>query len=328
MLAIEKMAVVPLRSDGDTDTDFYRVREDLFLVQPNYLSTILSTLGQSIVPIVAIVPGENTVRCLGTGFFVSAEGLLVTAAHVVIDPIERRYGGVRQVDENNWFMGDLNLGVMIMTNPVFQPKGWVFRRIEWAGLLAEHTEHPLPIRGVDLKLTSDTAICKAATPPDNWLYQPLSIVQPGIRGVGLTVGKAATAIGYAGMRDVPLNEEQDGARSGDFQFHLHVATGNILEHFADNTNNRRVPTPGACFSASLKLPGGMSGSPIFDDERFYVHGVVSKGWEDEAGPINHGYGSMLAHSLPLPIKPLSDRSLLDLIKERGNGIPIIGIPGA
>ena len=98
MLAIEKMAVVPLRSDGGTDTDFYRVREDLFLVQPNYISTILSTLGQSIVPIVAIVPGENTVRCLGTGFFVSAEGLLVTAAHVVIDPIERRYGGVRQVD--------------------------------------------------------------------------------------------------------------------------------------------------------------------------------------------------------------------------------------
>ena len=51
--------------------------------------------------------------------------------------------------QNSWFMGDLNLGVMIMTNPVFQPKGWVFRRIEWAGLFAEHTEHPLPIRGVE-----------------------------------------------------------------------------------------------------------------------------------------------------------------------------------
>jgi hypothetical protein len=322
------MAVVPLEAEDKQDSDFYPVREDLFTVQPNYIGTICSTMGQSIVPVVAIIPGEDRVRCLGTGFFISCTGLLVTAAHVITDPIERKYGGVREIDEQNWFIGDLNLGVMIGTNPVFQPKGYFFRPIEWAGFLGARTENPLPIRGTDLKLTSDTAICKVAPMLDGAPYQPLSIIQPGIQGVGLAVGKRATVVGYAGMQDVELHPERNGIRPGDFHFDLHVSKGEILERFPDNAVSRKVSTPGACFSASLKLPGGMSGSPIFDDERIYVHGVVSKGLEDENGPTDLGYGSMLVNSLALPIKPLEGKSLLDLMTTGGHGIPQVSIPDA
>ena len=136
------------------------------------------------------------------------------------------------------------------------------------------------------------------------------------------VGKAATAIGYAGMRDVDLAQESENVISGEFFFDLHVSTGAILERFPDNLATRSVSTPGACFSASLNLPAGMSGSPIFDDERIYVHGVVSKGWVDE----NLGSGSMLAHSLGLPIKPLSNRTLPDLLKSQDHGFPILRGP--
>jgi hypothetical protein len=72
----------------------------------------------------------------------------------------------------------------------------------------------------------------------------------------------------------------------------------------------------------------MSGSPIFDDERIYVHGVVSKGWEDENGPTDFGFGSMLAHSLALPIKPLGDKALLELQKSNDHGMPKLSVPGA
>src|SRR4029077_5469071 len=121
---------------------------------------------------------------------------------------------------------------------------------------------------------------------------------------------------------------KNGVRSGDFRFDLHVSRGEILERFPDNAANRDVSTPGACFSASLKLPGGMSGSPIFDDERIYVHGVVSKGLEDENGPTDLGYGSMLANALALPIKPLEGKSLLDLMTTGDHGIPRLRIAGA
>jgi hypothetical protein len=89
-----------------------------------------------------------------------------------------------------------------------------------------------------------------------------------------------------------------------------------------------VSTRDACFSASLKLPGEVSGSPIFDDQHIYVHGVVSKGLEDEGGPSDFGFGSMLANSLALPIRPLAGRSLLDLMKSGGDGIPRMCIPDA
>ena len=326
--AIEKMASVPLASAPDGDRNFYPIHDEPLIIQPNYISTVLSTLGQSIVPIVAIVRGENAIRCLGTGFFVSADGLLITAAHVVIDPIERNYGGVRKSSEESWLMGELELGVMISTNPIFQQKGWVFRRIEWAEFLAQQTQQPLPFQGSQLKLTSDTAICKVERPPDAWLYQPLSVIQPGIRGLGLAVGKRAIAIGYAGMQDVSLDPPEGGLQSGDFHFDLHVTVGEVTEHFPDNATNRRAMTPGPCFSASLKLPGGMSGSPIFDDERIYVHGVVSTGMQDEHGPVSHGHGSMLASSVSLPIHHLGNLSFLDLMESGNHGIPKLSIPDA
>ena len=144
----------------------------------------------------------------------------------------------------------------------------------------------------------------------------------------MAVGKKATAIGYAGMQDVELRPEKNGMRLGDFQFDLHVSKGEILERFPDNAVNRKASTPGPCFSASLKLPGGMSGSPIFDDEHIYVHAVVSRGLEDENGPTDFGYGSMLANSLVLPIGHLKGKSLLDLMTAGSEGIPQIRIPGA
>lgn len=159
-------------------------------------------------------------------------------------------------------------------------------------------------------------------------HQPLPMIQPGLRGVGIAVGKSATAIGYAGMQDVELAMENSKVASGDFRFELHVSKGTVLERFPDNAERRHVPTPGACFSASMKLPAGMSGSPIFDDERIYVHGVVSKGWEDESGPISHGYGSMLGHSLGIPIRVFDGKTLLDLVKDQEHGIPKLFIPDA
>ena len=229
--AIETLKSIPLKlRSGSRDASFFAIEDDLVVESPALVGTIKSVLGHSIAPIVAHVPGER----------------------ILTDPIERQYGSVKELDNRTWNLGNLALGVMIPLNPILQGSGYVCRDIEWAGFLAERAEKPLPIAGVNLKLTSDTAICKVSPIAEGIPYQPLAIVQPGLAGTGMGVGKIATAIGYGEMREVELQRESERVMSGDFFFDLHVSTGVILERFPDNMTSRQVPAPGACFSAALQ----------------------------------------------------------------------------
>jgi len=324
---IKNLFGMTLRPSVGSDSHFFRIANDLVTQQPSLFGTTTSILGQSVVPLVAHVPGERVLRCLGTGFFVSCSGLLITAAHVVSDPIERQYGGVRELDDRAWQLGNLKLGVMIAINPLTEGVGYIFRDIEWAAFLGERAERPLPIAGVRLKLTSDVAICKVSQIAEGIPHQPLAIVQPGLVGVGLGVGKNAVAIGYGEMHDVELMQQSERVVSGNLSFHLNASAGTITERFPDNLTERQVPTPGPCFSAALQLPPGMSGSPIFDHEGIYVHGVVSRGWSDESGPARFGFGCMLAPLLGIPIKPLGNRTLLELRASGTHGFPRLQGPG-
>ena len=325
--SIDGLFGMALKPCGDQADGFFRIHDGVLAEQAGLLGTTSFFLGQSIVPVVVQIPGERSLRCLGTGFFVSCSGLLVTAAHVITDPVEKKYGGVRELDDRSWHLGDLRLGVMIPLNPLLEGRGYLFRDIEWAGFLGERKEHPLRVAGATLTLSSDTAICRVSPIAQGVPHQPLAIVQPSLVGVGLGVGKNAMAVGYGEMRHVELTGESGRVLSGDFPFHLHVSEGAILERFPDNLSERRVPTPGPCFSAALRLPPGMSGSPIFDDEGIYVHGVVSRGWLDEGGIARFGFGSMLAAAMQVPIKPLGNRTLLELQESDEHGFPKLQGPG-
>ena len=313
--------------EGDK-SDFFLIRDDLINTQSvAFLGTTGFALGRSIVPVVAHVQGESVLRCLGTGFFISCSGLLVTAAHVITDPIERQYGGVSEHKDLTWYAKNLHLGVLIPRNQLFGAGGYFYRPVEYATFLSEPQDCMLPISGVDLKLKSDIAICKVMAIREEAPYQPLTIVQSGIVGKGMAVGKTATAVGYGGMRDVELIRESAHVFSGEFSLDLYASRGVIEERFPDNFVEPCVPTPGPCFSAAMQLPGGMSGSPIFDEEGIYVHGVVSKGWVDENGPTRFGFGSMLAPSMGLPIRFLGDQSLLDLFEDDEHGFAKLRGPG-
>src|SRR3990170_4283965 len=108
---IAAMTSIPLNASEDTDEAFFAIRDDLVVAQPALAGTIRFVLGQSIVPIVTHVQGEAVLRCLGTGFFVSCTGLLITAAHVITDPIERQYGKVAELPDLTLQGGELNFGV-------------------------------------------------------------------------------------------------------------------------------------------------------------------------------------------------------------------------
>ena len=107
-----------------TGADFFVVQDDIVVTQhPPIGGTIKSVMGESIVPVVALVAGQNKVRCVGTAFFVSCTGLLITAAHVVTDPIDRKYGNVKVGDDGSLRAYEMNLGVLVPNNPLFQIPG-------------------------------------------------------------------------------------------------------------------------------------------------------------------------------------------------------------
>lgn len=305
---------------------FFEIYDNIITGQPAYVNTVQAALGQSIVPIVALSADGTTMKCLGTGFFISADGLLLTAAHVISDPIEREYGAPHRLADGSWTLGELQLGVLIATNPILEGRGWAFQPILWASFLANETDSPFPGGKSELKLTSDTAICRIGI-GSGQVCQPLSMIQRGIQGIGLLPGKRAMCIGYSGMTDLTINPKTRTIEDPK-PFRLHVSLGNVIEQYPDNGVDRTVRTPGACFSASLTLPPGMSGSPIFDDEMIYTHGVASSGLEDESGPTNFGFGSMIKFSLGIPIKFLDNMTLQDILNSSASGIVNLSIPDA
>lgn len=103
-----------------------------------------TSLGQSIVPIVAHSHGDLEMRCLRTGFFVSCSGLLITAAHVIADPITSRKGGTKPLDHRNWQLQNSDLGVMVRLPSLPPESRYIFRPIEWAAFLGQPT-HREPI---------------------------------------------------------------------------------------------------------------------------------------------------------------------------------------
>lgn len=51
-------------------------------------------------------------------------------------------------------------------------------------------------------------------------------------------------------------------------------------------------------------------------------------WEDERGPARFSFGCMLAQSLSLPIRPLGEKTRLELQRTSRYGIPKLTIPDA
>lgn len=58
-----------------------------------------------------------------------------------------------------------------------------------------------------------------------------------------------------------------------------------------------------------------------------MHGVVSKGLENETGIVEHVFGSMLAPSMGLSIGRLGGASLIELQRAGKDGIPPLQGPG-
>lgn len=77
-------------------------------------------------------------------------------------------------------------------------------------------------------------MCKVAPIQADVPYQPLTIVDRSLAGVGMGLGKRATAIGYGAMEPIPLRNESGRLIPEHLPFEMHVSSSVILERFPDN----------------------------------------------------------------------------------------------
>ncbi|MCH8187914.1 MAG: hypothetical protein IIB66_04280 [Proteobacteria bacterium] len=116
------------------------------------------------------------------------------------------------------------------------------------------------------------------------------------------------------MKDIPLEIRNGRSVVGDFEHDIYVSIGEVLDVFPENHLNKDVPTPGPCFDFRAKIPGKMSGGPIFGAEGAVVRGVVSSSYTGE----KHAYGSMMGPVMHLPM--MENVSLKSLMESGNEGI--------
>ncbi len=326
--AIHGMKGVDLKPREGFERDYFKIEDEMVMLTDRpgpVMRDLFSTFGltefiirQSIVPIVAWNEGDQGMRCIGTGFFISASGLLMTAAHVIRDPIDDQYADFTKIGEKTIrFDKSLKMGVLIPTNPAMRnAPAEIFNApdeirealsiiapIEWATNWGQEVVGPLFHMKPEYKLDLDIAVCKIAANQIGGSYQPLNIGQHDLR-----VGDRAVAIGYAEMKNIQFGDQEA------YEPSLVVSVGSVTNVYPDNITKKEATTPGPCFEFDARIPGKMSGAPILVGSGIVTKGVVSRSWQDE----RRASGGLIAPMMGLNLA--NGKSLLQLMEDGSEGI--------
>jgi hypothetical protein len=327
--AISDMKGLTLRSDSGQDERYFLLRGDLELMtnHPNgKFVDVLSLFGttdylmqQSIVPVVAWLEGEAAIRCIGTASIISCTGYVITAGHVLLDPLESGYGA-RRIGGKVEHREELNFGVMIpymaSAGGIYFTKAFRFFPFEKMWAWGEWKESPLLHEQDRWEYLTDVAVCKIPEMPNGQAHQPLNMsLNPFVPG------EEAYSLGYAEMPDIQINPKTGSISDSAFRLNTYVTAGNIINTFPQNHVAREVSTPGPCFDFNARVPGKMSGAPVFGAQGAVIRGVVSRSFSGE----EHAFGSMLGPAMEFPLDEpeLKGRSLRTLLENGNEGMSLV-----
>lgn len=329
---ISDMKGLELSAGSADDGQYFVLRGDIQLMTNRpigSLENIMSSFGpidflmqQSIVPVVAWLEGEHAIRCIGTASIISCTGYLLTAAHVLMDPIESGYGATRDGQQVR-LSDNLNFGVLMpfwaQSTGMNMQKAFRFFPFDQIWNWGEWKRSPLLHENDRWEHHTDIAICKIQEMPNGGTHQPLNMsLNPFVPD------EDAYALGYAEMPDIQLDPKNGNLVDRKPNMELHVSAGNIIQTYPQNDIEKEVPTPGPCFDFNARIPGKMSGAPIFGARGAVIRGVVSRSFSGE----NHAYGSMLgpAMHLPLTYPDNTSRTLASLLESGNEGMTkVVGV---
>lgn len=312
-----------LKPQAGFDPDYFKFENKMELLTQNpgsmNIHEIFSSFGptnflmkQSILPVVAWVENEDSLRCIGTAFIISCTGYVMTACHVLLDPRERNYGKVIRKGNLLDFIGDLNMGVLIPISLADGVQGYRFFPFEQSWYWGEWKSSPLIHEDEKFDYLTDIAVCKIAEMPNGAAHQPLNLSLNRFKE-----GEGVCVIGYAEMDNIPVEIRDGKPVINNFGHDLYVSIGNVTTVFPDNHLKKEVPTPGPCFDFQAKIPGGMSGGPILGANGMVTRGVVSRSYTGE----KQASGAMLGPMMHLPL--LENETLKSMMDLGNEGIPVV-----
>lgn len=182
-----------------------------------------ANLRYAVVPILK-TNGENAVESLGTGFFVSSNGLFVTAKHVLMDVVGKDGLPKAALFVEQFLPGDKCLHRNIFR---FFAHNIADLAIGMLNPMRDRNTNGLLVNSI-LSLTHDVPY--VGDPIITFAYPHTEVVESG------------------GQNSVYVNPAE--------------YVGGIVETFPNGRDRVMLPSP--CYRTNMKIPHGASGGPVFD----------------------------------------------------------------
>lgn len=249
---------------------------------------------QSVMPLL-VISGQALIA-LGTGFMITEDGLLMTAAHVAQEAVKY---GVRSRRQDGGFDYELSLYALYITNQKDDNSG-------------QHVGGVLPIHKFWHSPELDIAFCRLGSANDQNVSMPKFPVfrlSPSLPAIGEKI----CGCGYYQMQGSVGSLTKEGKIEVRYSQNTAYTPGTIIEVHPVRRDSAMLRFP--CFQTDARFDAGMSGGPVVNQHGNVCGVICSSLPADELNPEHASYASLIwpAFGTPLEIEQPGQKTIMTML---------------
>jgi hypothetical protein len=236
---------------------------------------------QSVMPLL-VISGES-LTAIGTGFVITSNGLMMTAAHVLEEAVKH---GIPRKRQDGGLDYDLQLYAVYVTN----------RKNDDCD---QYIGGPLPVVKFWHSPELDIAFCRLGSPypESNWMPNlPVFRLSPSVP----TVGERICGCGYHQMKGNIGHPTENGKIEVHYSQDTAYTPGRVIEVYPVRRDSVMLRFP--CFRTDARFDAGMSGGPVVNQEGNVCGVICSSLPGDQSNPAHLSYASLIWPAFGTPIE--------------------------